>query len=326
MSPIVLLASFLISQPLWAATFEAPVKEGDRLVLKGFEAQVQIIAQPGVGLKVSGVEDSGVEGAYTISKKGNIIEVSMNELNGKRNWLGALPKASTYMRKIEITGAPVPVEVHLRGGSVTVQKWSKDLKVSLTQGRFSSVDGRGSFDVAVQKGEVNIQNHAGKVQADVYSGSVVLKSIQGDVDASLFVGQLVAEKLKGFIDITTQQATGKINQSGGTLQFENVKGQLTVQAFQGRIEGQSADGSVSVVMNMDSEVDIRAKAGKVTVQTPPGSGASVNLFTVDGDIYVPKELRVVKLSSEKSVRGRLRGESPRGSILVRGQEANIFVK
>lgn len=326
MSPIVPLISLLISQPLWAATFEAPVKEGDRLVLKGLEAQVQIIAQPGASLKISGVEESGAEGAYIVSKKGNTIEIRMNDFDGKRGWAAALPKSSSHSKRIEIIGAPVPVEVHLRSGGVSTQKWSKDMKVSLTQGRFSSVDGRGSLDVTVQKGDVNIQNHVGKVQTDVYSGNVALKDIQGDVDASLFVGQLQAEKLKGLTDLTTQQATAKINQSNGTLQFDNVKGQVNIQSFQGRIEGQSADGAVTVNMNLDSEVDIKAKAGKVTVQTPVGSGSTVNLSTIDGEIYVPKELRVQRLSAEKSVRGRLRGESPRGSILVRAQDASIFVK
>jgi hypothetical protein len=50
------------------------------------------------------------------------------------------------------------------------------------------------------------------------------------------------------------------------------------------------------------------------------------LFTVDGEIFVPKELKVNRLSSEKSVRGRLRGEAQRGSIVVRSQEATILVK
>ena len=71
---------------------------------------------------------------------------------------------------------------------------------------------------------------------------------------------------------------------------------------------------------------MKAKAGKVNITPPAASGASVNLFTVDGEIFVPKELKVNRLSSEKSVRGRLRGEAQRGSIVVRSQEATILVK
>ena len=99
-----------------------------------------------------------------------------------------------------------------------------------------------------------------------------------------------------------------------------------MQAFQGRLEGQNQEGTVTIQMAMDSEVDVKAKAGKVNITPPAASGASVNLFTVDGEIFVPKELKVNRLSSEKSVRGRLRGEAQRGSIVVRSQEATILVK
>lgn len=326
MSPIAVILSLFVSQSLWAATFEVPIKEGDRVVLKGLDAQVQIISQTGPSLKISGVEESKIEGAYTLEKKGSVIEITMTDFSGKRNWLTNLSKASSYMKKIEITGPSVPVEIYLRAGSVSAQRWTREIKTSISQGKFTSLGGKGSLDVSVQRGDVNIQEHVGKVKTDVYSGNVVLKDIAGDVEASLFAGILGAEKLKGFVDITSQTATSKVNQSSGTLQFENGKGGLTVQAFQGRIEGQNAEGTVNITMNLDSEVDVRAKSGKIAIQAAPNSGASVNLFTVDGEISVPKELRVVKLSAEKSVRGKLRGESARGNIFVRGQDTSILVK
>jgi hypothetical protein len=330
MSPIAFILGLFLAQNSFAATFDVPVKEGDRLVIKGLEAQVQLVSQPGAALRVSGVEEDRVEGGYTVEKKGNVIQISMVEPSGKRNWMAQVSKPSNplsaQVRKIEITGVNIPAEIHLRSGVVTAQRWGKDLKATLIQGRFTSLGGKGTLQVSLQKGDVNIQEHTGKVVSDVYSGNVALKDITGDVETSLFSGVLGAEKLKGFSELTIQQATAKVNQSVGTLQFENGKGSLTVQGQQGRIEGQNAEGNVSITMNLDSEVDVRGKAGRVTVQSAANSGATVNLFTVDGDIFVPKELRVVKLSSEKSVRGKLRGESARGNIFVRGQETSIVVK
>ncbi|WP_246845023.1 DUF4097 family beta strand repeat-containing protein [Bdellovibrio sp. NC01] len=328
MSAMSLILAKLIIQPVFAAAFAVPVQEGDRLVLKGLEAQVQLVSIPGSNaVKVVGVdENSSAEGAYVISKKDNIIEVRMNEYDGKKAWMNILPKASSQLRKIEISGLPVPTEIHLRGGSVVAQKWSKDLKVSLTQGRVSSLNGSGNLQVYVQKGDVNVADHTGKVSADTYAGSMSIKNVQGDVDASLFTGPLSLEKVHGFCAITSQIGPAKILQGTGTLQFENGKGGLNIQGFQGRVDGQNQEGSVTVQMAMDSEVDIKSKAGRVQVQAPAGSGASVNLLTIEGDIFVPNELRVNKLSSEKSVRGRLRGEGQRGSIFVRSQDGAIIVK
>ncbi|WII71112.1 DUF4097 family beta strand repeat-containing protein [Bdellovibrio sp. 22V] len=326
MSAILFILSQLLFQPLMAATFEVPVKEGDRLVLKGLEAQVLVVGQAGSSLRVSGVEDSSTEGVFVVTKKDNIIEVRMNEYSGKRSWLNILPKAGSQMKKIEISGVPVPLEAHLRGGSVVAQKWNKDLKVSLTQGRVSSLNGSGSLQIYVQKGDVNVQDHVGRVAADAYSGTMALRNIVGDVDATLFAGQLQIEKVRGFLSLATQQSNSKINQGSGTIQFENGKGTMNIQTFQGRMEGRNQDGTVTISMAMDSEVDVKSKSGRVSVQTPAGSGASLNLMTVEGEITVPSELRVTKLSAEKSVRGRLRGDAQRASVFVRSQEGTISVK
>lgn len=331
MSAIQILFSFIFSillttPSVFAATFETPVKEGDRLVLKGFEAQVQLTAQPNPVLKVTGVDETKAEGSYVIERKDNIIEIRIVEFNGKTSWKNILPKASAQMRKIEISGLPLPTEIQLRGGSVVAQRWTKDLKVSLTQGRVSLLNGAGSAQVYVQKGEVNIQDHTGRVTVDGYSGNCALRNITGDVDVSWFSGQLGMEKIRGSVNMSTQQATAKLNAGAGSVQFSNGKGSLVLQAFQGRMEGQNQDGNVTVLMPMDSEVDVKSKAGKVAVTVPAGSGAQVNLFTMDGEISVPGELRVVKLSSEKSVRGKLRGDAQRASVFVRSQEGSILLK
>ncbi|HWU43960.1 MAG TPA: hypothetical protein VN132_11000 [Bdellovibrio sp.] len=327
MSAIIPTLVKLLIQSSMAASFAVPVQEGDRLVLKGLDAQVQLVGIPGGnGLKVSGIEENSSEGAYVVSKKDHIIEIRMNEYDGKKAWMNILPKASSQMRKIEISGVSVPADIHLRGGSVVAQKWSKDLKVSLTHGRVSSTDGSGFLRAYVQKGDISIQDHTGRVNADTYAGSMSLKNIQGDVDASLFTGPLLAEKVRGFCALNSQIGPAKVLQGTGTLQFENGKGGFNISGFQGRIDGQNQEGSVSLQMALDSEVDIKSKAGRIQVQAPPSSGASVNLLTIDGDIFVPNELRVNKLSSEKSVRGRLRGEGQRGSIFVRSQDGSIVVK
>ncbi|HEY1079760.1 MAG TPA: DUF4097 family beta strand repeat-containing protein [Bdellovibrio sp.] len=330
---IILANSFLlfVSHTVMAATLEVSVREGDRLVLKGLEAHVMISAVPAAGqsagtLRVSGVEESGPEGTYVLTKKDNVIEVRMIEHSGKKAWLGTLPKAASHARKIDISGAALPADIQLRGGVVTSQKWSKDLKVSMTQGRVSLFNGTGSAQVYLQKGDVSVIDHTGKVVADSYSGNMSLKNIQGDVDASLFSGQLAIEKVRGFLSLSTQQSTSKVNLSSGTIQFENGKGTLNIQAFQGRMEGQNQEGTVVIGMALDSEVDVKSKAGRINITAPPSSGSSVNLLTVEGEILVPNELKVTKLSAEKSVRGRLRGDAQRGSIFVRSQDGSISVK
>lgn len=325
MSAISLIVPLLVSSA-FAGTVEIPVTKGDRLVLKGFEAQVQLVGQGGASLKINGVEANAAEGVYSVSKRDNLIEIKMNELPGKKTWMEALPRASSYLKRIEISGEPIPAEIHLRGGTVLAQKWSRDLKMSMTQGRVNISNGAGALSITVQKGDITVADHNGAVMTDSYLGNTALRNIQGDVNATQFSGQLQSEKVRGVMTLATQQASSKINQGSGTLQFENGKGAFSVIGFQGRVEGQNQEGIVSVNLPLEGEVDVRSKSGRVSIQLPPGSGASLNLLTTEGEIVVPGELKVLRQSAEKSVRGRLRGDAQKASVFVRTQDGTISVK
>lgn len=321
-----LLSTTLFFSMAHAAVFELPVQEGDRILVKGLNAQVQFVAQGGNQLRINGPQESSQAGQYVVQRRDRVIEIQMNDFSSKKDWKEALGRSAQYARKIEISGPALPVEVHLRDGSVSLLRWTKEAHINLVNGRVSSQNGSSSLQARVSKGDVTVVEHNGKVSVDTYSGNITLRQITGDIDAQSFSGQLVVEKAKGFASINTQQANAKINQSSGSLQFENGKGPLTIQGYQGRIEGQNQEGVVSIGFLPDSEVHVKSKAGRINIQAPAGSGASVNLAAVEGDIFVPKELRVNRAGSEKSVRGRLRGESVKASVNVRSQEGSISVK
>jgi hypothetical protein len=325
MSAISFILPWIVSQA-FAGVVEIPVAKTDRLVVKGFEAQIQLIGQPGQPLKINGVESNSTEGVYIVTKKDNVIEVKMNEFSGKKSWMDALPRAAQQLKRIEISGEPIQTDIHIRGGNVTAKNWSRDLKLSMTQGRANLTGGAGALSATVQKGEITVTDHNGTVLTDSYSGVTTLRNIQGDVNTTQFSGQLVAEKVRGVMTVATQQSTSKINQGAGTLQFENGKGAFSVIGFQGRVEGQNQEGPVSVNVPLEGEVDVRSKSGRVSVQLPPGSGASLNLLTQEGEILVPGEVKVVKQTTEKSVRGRLRGDAQKASVFVRSQDGTISVK
>lgn len=326
MSAKILPLVLLFSSASWAAQFEVPLQDGDRIVIRGLSAQVQLVGQGGNNLRINGPEEGSQAGRFIVQKRDHVIEIQMNEFGSKKDWREALARAGSYNKKIEISGASVPVEIHLRDGSVSLQKWTKEANVHLVQGKVISVNGSGSLQAHVQKGEISVSDHSGKVATDSYNAGVNLRNLNGDVESQSFAGNLVLDKVKGFTSLNSQQANVKISQSSGTLQFENGKGPVAIQSFQGRIEGQTGEGSVSLSFLPESELNLKAKSGRIQIQSPANSGASVNLTTVEGDISVPKDLRVNRLGSEKNVRGRLRGEAQKGSIFVRSQEGSISLR
>lgn len=306
--------------------FEVAPQEVDRIVVVGLEAQVQLLQQPGAAkLKVSGIDDTNEEGNFALERKDRTLFIKMQEYSDKKEWNEALARAPKK-KLLEFSGASVPVEIQLREGQVTAQRWNRELKVSLVKGKVVSTGGAAALTVQLQNGDVNVQDQSSKLSADVYKGHVVVRNLRGDFEGSVFSGSLLVEKSKGVMQINTTQANAKVLSSSGTLQFENVKGLLVAQQFSGRVDGQTLEGTVSLGILPETDVHVKSKTGKVTVNTTAGSGSLLNLVTGEGDIVVPGELKVNRSATEKSVKGRLRGSEQKGTIVVRSQEGNIVVK
>ncbi|MBK9322547.1 MAG: hypothetical protein IPM97_06275 [Bdellovibrionaceae bacterium] len=326
---ILLIVSTCFLSPCAKAVlaFEVVPQDVDRIVVVGLDAQVQIQEQAQAPkLRVTGIDEGSDPGQYTLEKKGRVLFVKMQEYSDKKEWKEVLSKAPSKKKVIDFTGASVPLDIQLREGQIHVQKWSKEIKVALVKGKFTSFGGGASLGVQIQNGDISIQDQNSKVFVDVYKGQVQIKNLNGDLEGNVFSGSLNVEKTKGFMQISSAQATTKITQSSGVLQFDTVKGIVITQQFTGRVEGQTIEGNVNLGINSDSDVHMKSLSGRVTIQTPPGSGTLLNLATTEGEISVPNELRVQRTATEKTVKGRLKGGEHKGTVVVRTQEGHIIVK
>lgn len=323
---LLVLSVFSAHQAQAVLAFEVAPQEVDRIVILGLEAQVQLNGMPlAQKLRVSGVDETSEPGQFVLERRDRTLFIKMQEYPDKKSWkemLSRVPKR----KAIELIGAPVPVDIQLREGQVHSQKWNKELKISLVKGKVSSLGGSTSLSVQLQNGEVSVQDQTSKLMADVYKGKLSVRNLQGDLEGSVFSGSMNIEKSKGFLAINTAQSTAKILQSSGSLQFENGKGNVITQQFSGRVDGQTGAGAVSLGILPDTDVKVKSLTGRVSIQTVAGSGAFLNLLSTEGEIIVPNELKVNRSSTERSVRGRLRGGEQKGSIVVRSQEGSIVVK
>lgn len=318
----------LLSAPsaLAVMAFEVTPQEYDRIVVVGLEGHVQLVGQPNAAkLRVTGIDETNEPGQFSLERKDRVLFIKMQEYSDKNEWKAALSKAAKR-KPLEFVGASVPVEIQLREGHVSSQKWSKELKISLVKGKVTSTGGSAALTVQLQNGDVSVQDQSSKLIADIYKGHLLVRNLQGDLEGSVFAGGMTIEKSKGVLSVNTTQAAAKVVQSSGTLQFENVKGTVVAQQFAGRVDGQTLEGAVNIGIVPDTDVHVKSTSGRVTVQTVGGSGAMVNLLSTEGEIVVPGELKVTRSATEKSVRGRLRGGEQKGSIVVRSQEGTIVVK
>jgi DUF4097 and DUF4098 domain-containing protein YvlB len=320
---IILTLIMIQSSLSFAGVVEVPLEGLQRLVLKGWDAQVTFTGTPSKNLRISGVDDVLTPGLYIVEKKGGVLEVHMNEWTSKVDWK---EQALKKQRKVlEISGGALPIDVYLKEGVVQLTRWSKEARVTMAQGKVASADAQGPLDINLHNGDINIQQHSGKLKVEQYQGNITIRQFQGDLDLVAFGSPVLIEKSKGLMNLNTQNSPTRVVQSSGTLQLENGRGVINIQQFQGRLEGSTQEGSITATVQADSEVHLRSQSGRVQLQLPPASGAALNLLSQEGDIYVPNG-KVNRSATERSFRGRLSGDTQKVSVTVRTQEAPIVIK
>jgi len=304
-----------------ATNTDWPLKNFDRLLISVPEATLRINGEAGaktlrVSLQESAAEDFEVQlnGArLEIHPKAEIDKESFGQVSAKK-------------RVIEITGAPVALEVHIFSGQVQLSDWSKDSLIHVQKGKVLARNGSAALVAHVQNGELMVLDHQGKLNADTYKATVQIKSLTGDADIESFLGDTQIDRAKGFLSLKQGQGSSKIVNSSGTLQFELTKGVLNSQGFNGRVEGQTQEGPVNITVDGDSDVNVKSQSGRVTIRPSSKSGAWLNVTSAEGDIYGPSYMRVSREGSQKSLRGRLRGDVQKGSIVVRSQDGVIVIR
>jgi DUF4097 and DUF4098 domain-containing protein YvlB len=318
---VILLFVTIGVQAVQAAALEVPLRGTEKISISVPEAVISLQANPQAKTLRVNLGDAAAE-EYSITSDGTTLLILPKEPVTKENFGQFQPKK----RIIEIQGPALPVEIHAFEGQVQLTKWSREALVHVQKGRIVSREGTGSLLLHSQNGEIQVLDHQGRLDVDAYKSSVVVKELTGDADIENFSGETTIDKAKGFLSLNQGQGSTKVTGSSGTVQFELAKGVLNIQNFQGRVEGQTQEGPVTVNMAAETEVSLKSQSGRVTVQAPPNSGASLNLTTQEGDIVVPNYLKVNRDGSQKTLRARLKGENQKGSVLVRSQEGSIIIR
>jgi len=299
---------------------EISVRGTDKILISVPEAVMNFQATNSKTLRIN-LADAAAED-YVLTNEGGVYQIRPKDPVAKENFGQWTPKK----RLIEVQGPAVPLEIHAFDGQIQLTKWSKEALIHVQKGRVVSKEGSGGILLHSQSGEIQVLDHQGRVEVDAYKANVTIRNLNGDANIENFSGETVIDKAKGFLSFNQGQGVTKILASSGTVQFEVIKGVLNIQNFQGRVEGQTQDGPVTVTMAPEGEVSLKSQSGRVTVQAPKESGAALNLTTQEGDIVVPNYLKVNREGSQKSLRARLKGDAQKGSIFVRSQAGSIIIR
>jgi DUF4097 and DUF4098 domain-containing protein YvlB len=311
--PLLILFTALVVQQGQAATLTATVKETEKVVVVLNDSNVNILPTNNRQLQIQSSDPSD---NLILTNKDGIVEVRAAEKTGNK-------KAAS---KVDISLPAGIIELHAQEGSIILQKHKGDMLLHLQKGKILIKDNVGQANLHAQKGDIQVLSHQGKLIVDSYMAGITIKDLIGDLELQNFGGETHLEKDKGFLNLNIGQGAAKVLQSSGSLSFELGKGTMTAQLFQGRIDGQTQEGQVNISMASESDLNIKSQSGKVTVQTAANAGSYINVVSQEGDIYGPSYMKVNRDSGIKILRGRLKGDTQKGSIVVRTQEAAVIIK
>lgn len=295
-----------------------------KLILVLDSAAVTITGSNSNEMKVH-VSDSEATALLEIGESSGIIKIA--QLNTKPEPAKeGLKDAHKAPLKVDISGGSIPIEVHVRDGSIFVQKWNRDVYAHIGKGKIFAKENSGFFNAHAIKGEILVNRQTGRVQIDTVQAVSTVKEVSGDVEVQSFLGDVLLEKNNGVLSATTNSGNLKIIGGQGTLNFDTIKGNVSAQNFDGRVEGSSGEGGVTVNAFKESDIVLKSNQGKVTVVTTPGSGVFLNLYTVEGDLLLPQYLKSNRMGAARSFRGRLKGDLQKGSVIVKSQSGVVTVR
>lgn len=303
---------FLCSMSL-AAEWEIPAQEIQEIQFRGRAAKLMVQRAKGAAIRVSIVSPDEIDWEKKVVN--NTLSIAGPENRGSVDDTKITVEIPQSVTRSDFVFEDVRADIY------SVSR----LMLTTLKGKISGFSTGEGVRYFMQKGEIQSFEHTGGLEIESYGGKVMINDGQAALKIRLFSGELAINKNQGPLNLESQNVQAKINGQQGNTNLQWGKGNLSLMEFAGRLEGLSRDGQLQLQLKPDAMVDLQAERGKVSINLPSDSGASVNLRTVGGGISVPGPLRAGREGRFRVAKGKLPG-SAKGNIIVRGEDASLVIK
>ena len=312
------------------------LRAGDHLLISGFKGTVKVVGGTGGGtLRASkNISDKAPADAharyealtFAIRRTGRHIVIEAKVPTDKEAWTTWLHAAQNPDLTLEVTSAAVPIEIQMHEGKIDVENWSQPVTASIVSGSIKTSHTEGALHLQAQSGEIQILNEHGSVDVDSFGAKLAVQDLDGELDLANFGGDSTLTRVRGHVQMLASAGPTSIAKSAGSLEFENGRGALSLSEFDGAVRGRTDQGTVTLGVEGEAEVDVDSDQGNVAVRLPANSGAAVQLHSRDGGIVAPEDIRMTTSSTHRQAVGRLPGDGPRGIVAIRSQSGAIRVR
>ncbi len=254
------------------------------------------------------------------------------------------------------------IDLHLTGGSVTIEGVSGDFEGQTMGGSLTLRNLTGTIDMQTMGGRIELRDSDLDGRVHTMGGEISLNGVRGDVNASTMGGDITyrdvhprgesemrVNTMGGNISVEDAPAGAFVKTMGGDIEVgadgnylkaETMGGDIEVESVDGWIEASTMGGDVDVRMvggtSGDRHVKISSMGGDILLIVPDGlsmefdiridiRGRDVDDYVIESDF----DMNVTAPSSRSRVRTRLSATGSTGSgdnlIHIRTTNGNVRI-
>ncbi len=188
-------------------------------------------------------------------------------------------RAKTTGGKVSAAGIAHNVSLITSGGTVTAKQIAGDVLARTSGGPITLHDISGDLTARTSGGRIRITDTSGRLNVFTSGGSIALDNVSGSVEARTSGGSITAEipNLQKYMTLSTTGGSIEVllpYDQGLDIRASGTTIQNNLADFEGKTERRKVDGHVK---GGGIPVDIRAVAGSVQLDYPPGKEVISNI-------------------------------------------------
>ena len=292
--------------------FEAPVKEGARLLLRAEAGAVDIRPEPGDKVKCVVTLRANTSDEAAARRLFNRVQLSARPLDTGGVYLnsqtrGGVRHGANFGIRFHLS---VPsrfnLDVETQRGDITVEApLTGEARLTTAGGDVRAADLAGPVRIETAGGSITLGKMGSRVDARTAGGSIRVNDVAGDANLETSGGEIVSGQVAGTLraetaggDVVIGGATGpviaqtagghiQIGPAGGSVRAETAGGSIRLQGARGRVVVDTAGGSIDL-LQVESHVKASTAAGRILAQfssTRKTFGSS-QLESAMGDVFV----------------------------------------
>lgn len=306
---------------------EHPIGTAEKIVIRGFKGQLQIIPAQDDILKVEAQKKGNGDfdrWTFQVKQNQNAVEVFVKGPSEQEDWeklrAGQVPPFD-----MRITAPLRPLEIFWGEGSFSASGWKSNLSLQMTQGAIKVSESMGNLNLQLINGRIAVDKHQGNVDIQSFKGQVVTDETKGAMTLNNHSSIYKLTNHEGPVELRNHSGSVTMNKIKGRSVVKNVSGVVRLLEYSGSFDGDFSKGELRAKVKSLQSFSVISDDAAITLDAPKESGAMVSLRSEKGSLWAPIHLRKTKKGLWTERNGRLKGKE-QGNIKIISKYGNIVLK